>query len=369
MDISQKTELAEVLVHHSCAVKNGENVLIEAIGIPIEMVLVLTRVVAEAGGVPFVNIKDERVIRALGQTYTAEDVHVMADIELYQLQKMDAFIGIRGIQNLYEMSDINMHNLREYYIKPVHLVQRNEHTKWVFMRWPTPAMAQNAGMSTDSFFEYYLQACHVNYKRMAKAMKPLAELMQLTDHVRIQGPGDTDLSFSIQGMNQCEYAGTHNIPDGEIFTCPIRDSVNGRIQYNIPSPYGGNVFENVSLEFKNGRVIQSDANNPIALQQILDQDEGARFIGEFAFGFNPHINRPIKDILFDEKMTGSIHLAQGNAYRECDNGVRSSVHWDLILSQVPEKGGGRIYFDDCLVRKDGQFVLDELIPLNPENLI
>ena len=156
-----------------------------------------------------------------------------------------------------------------------------------------------------------------------------------------------------------------NIPDGECFTAPVRDSINGKILFNASTIYRGTPFDDIHLTFEKGRVVAHECSNNEALGKILDSDEGARYIGEFALGFHPFIEKPMRDILFDEKIRGSLHLALGQAYEEADNGNRSSVHWDLVLLQEP---GGEIYFDDVLVRKDGKFVLPELAGLNPEVL-
>jgi aminopeptidase len=252
-------------------------------------------------------------------------------------------------------------------LKPV-LDQRVNKTKWVVLRWPTPSMAQMAGMSTEAFEDFFFRVCTLNYSKMEGAMKPLAALMNDTDRVRIIGPG-TDLNFSIRGIATVACSGQHNIPDGEVFTCPVRDSVQGHIQFNAPTIYQGTAFDSIKLGFKNGRITDATGNNTARINEILDTDEGARFIGEFALGFNPFILEPMRDILFDEKIAGSFHFTPGQAYENADNGNRSQVHWDLVCIQRPEYGGGEIYFDDKLIRKDGEFVLEELKGLNPENLV
>lgn len=364
-------KLAKVLINHSCALRHGEKILIEGIGVPNEILIALIREAKAAGGTPFVQLKDDQVIRELCMCYSVEDIKQTADHELYVLEQMDAFIGIRGFMNITELSDVprdQMKAILKYYLQPVHLEQRNEHTKWVVTRWPTSPMAQRAEMSTEAFEDFYFNACCADYTKMKKAMNPLAKFMQKTENVRIVGPNNTDISFSITNMPQCLYAGNHNLPDGEIFTAPIKGSVKGRIQYNVPSVLYGTTFEDISLDFKNGRIVDATCNDPEKLNQILDQDEGARYVGEFAFGLNPYISKPMKDVLFDEKIMGSIHLTPGSAYKSCDNGNRSALHWDLILMQTPEMGGGEIYFDNTLIRRDGKFVPEELEGLNPENL-
>ena len=189
----------------------------------------------------------------------------------------------------------------------------------------------------------------------------------MTDEVHIVGKG-TDLRFSIKDIPVIPCAGEKNIPDGECFTAPVRDSVNGTIHFNTPTIYQGTTFTDVRLRFENGKIVEASANHTEKLNEILDTDEGARYIGEFSIAFNPHITTPMLDILFDEKIAGSLHITPGKAYEVADNGVRSAVHWDMVMIQRPEYGGGEIYFDGELIRKDGQFVIPALAPLNPENL-
>jgi aminopeptidase len=235
------------------------------------------------------------------------------------------------------------------------------------LRWPTPAMAQMAGMSTEAFEDLYFKVCTLDYSKMKPDMEALKSLMEKTDQVQITGPG-TDLRFSIKGIPAIVCGGQHNIPDGEVFTCPVRDSVEGHVQFNAPTVYQGTAFDSVRLAFKNGKVVEATSNNTERLNAILNSDEGARYIGEFALGFNPYIREPMRDILFDEKISGSFHFTPGQAYERADNGNRSQVHWDLVCIQRSDYGGGEIYFDQKLIRKDGLFVSKELQALNPENL-
>ncbi|MEW8976720.1 MAG: aminopeptidase, partial [Exiguobacterium sp.] len=237
----------------------------------------------------------------------------------------------------------------------------------VVLRFPTASMAQLANQSTEAFEDFYFDVCTLDYEKMGQAMEPLVDLMNRTDRVRLVGPG-TDLSFSIKDIPAIKCAGNANIPDGEVFTAPVKDSVNGVISYNTPSPYQGFTFENVKLTFKDGKIIEATANDTDRINQVFDTDAGSRFVGEFAIGVNPFIQHPMKDILFDEKIDGSFHFTPGQAYEEAYNGNDSSVHWDLVNIQRPDYGGGEIWFDDVLIRKDGRFVLPELEVLNPENL-
>lgn len=253
------------------------------------------------------------------------------------------------------------------YSHPVHSEQRVKHTKWVVLRYPNASMAQLANTSTEAFEDFYFDVCNLDYAKMDKAQDALADLMNRTDKVRITGPG-TDLSFSIKNIGAVKCSGQKNIPDGEVYSAPVRDSVNGTISYNAATLYNGITFENIKFTFKDGKIVEATSNDTKRLNEILDSDEGARHIGEFAIGFNPYILHPMKDILFDEKIAGSLHFTPGQAYEETDNGNRSSIHWDLVLIQRPDYGGGEIYFDDVLIRKDGIFVVPELECLNPDQL-
>jgi aminopeptidase len=244
---------------------------------------------------------------------------------------------------------------------------RVKKTRWCVLRWPTPSMAQGASMSTEAFENFFFEVCTMDYPKMARAMVPLEKRLKKADRVRLKGPG-TDLAFSIKGIGAKMCKGDRNIPDGEVFSCPVKNSVNGQIQFNTPTLYSGTKFERVYLEFKDGKVVKATANNTQRLNEILDTDPGARYVGEFSLGLNPYILNPMCDILFDEKIAGSLHFTPGQAYDECNNGNRSAVHWDMVLIQRPDWGGGEIWFDDELIRKDGLFEPKDLKPLNPENL-
>lgn len=366
----RQTKLAETLIRYSCDLQAGEKVLIEAIEIPHTFTCELVRVAAEAGALPFVTLKNQSVWRALQMAGSEEQMALIADVEAKRMAEMDAYIGVRGSQNVSEWSDVPADRMAFYESnvwKKVHADIRVPKTKWVVLRWPHPSMAQLAQMSTAAFEDFYFEVCNLDYARMSAAMKPLQDLMNATDRVRLVAPG-TELEFSIKDIAAIECDGHRNIPDGEVFTAPVRDSINGTIQYNTPTIYHGVSHENVRLVFKEGKVVEATSSQPEHLEKVLDTDEGSRYVGEFAIGFHPGIRRPMKDILFDEKIAGSIHLTPGQAYEEADNGNRSQIHWDLVLLMDPEAGGGEIWFDDKLIRKDGEFVVDELLDLNPDRL-
>lgn len=370
--MDQKIEiLAKNLVAYSCRVQKGEKVLIESIGEdPKNLVKALVREVYAVGGHPFVTLKDQSITRELLKGMDQTQGELMAKYELERMKAMDAYIAIRGSENASELSDIDSDKMRiytDYFMKPVHLSERVNNTKWVVLRYPNNSMAQLANTSLESFEDFYFNVCNLDYSKMSKAMDSLTALLDRTDKVRIVGPG-TDLTFSIKDIPSVKCCGLRNIPDGEVYSAPIRDSVNGTISYNTPSVYQGTTFENVCFKFENGKIVEATSNNTERLNEILNTDDGARYIGEFAIGVNPYILKPMKDTLFDEKIAGSIHFTPGQAYKLADNGNKSAIHWDLVLIQRPDFGGGEIWFDDVLIRKDGIFVIEELEVLNPENL-
>lgn len=362
------SQLAHLLVRYSTALKKGDRVLLDMIDVPDEFTVELVRAAREAGATPFVETRHTRVARELLLGMTESQATDLRDLELARMKKMQAYVAIRGSANATENADVPSDRMQLYskVIRPV-LDYRVNKTRWVVLRWPTPSMAQAAGMSTEAFENLYFDVCTMDYPRMAKAMIPLEKLMARTDRVHLKGPG-TDLTFSIKGIGAKKCEGTRNIPDGEVFSCPTKTSANGVIQFNTPTLYAGTRFENVRLELKNGRVVNATANKTQRLNEILDTDAGGRYIGEFALGFNPYILNPMCDILFDEKIAGSLHFTPGQAYESYGNGNKSAIHWDMVLIQRPEWGGGEIWFDGKLIRKDGQFLPKELQGLNPENL-
>ena len=364
-------ELAKKLLNHSINLQKDEKILIEIIGMDaISLGKELIKQAEEIGACPYFNIIDYTIIRQMLLQCTKEQIINYAKYDLQRMKDMDAYIGIRANQNTAELNDISKEKMEiynKYYTLPVHLEERVKNTKWCILRYPNSSMAQMSNTSTEEFEDFYFKVCTLDYEKMSKAMDNLVRLMNKTKNVHIIGSG-TNLSFSIEGIPSKKYMGTFNIPDGEVATAPIKDSINGYITYNTETRYNGILFNNIKFEFKNGKIIKATANKTKELNEILDIDEGSRYIGEFALGLNPYIEKPIGDTLFDEKIKGSFHLTPGDSLKESDNGNRSSIHWDIINIQTPEYGGGEIWFDDVLIRKDGVFVLEELKALNPENL-
>jgi aminopeptidase len=363
------TRLADVLTGFSTELKPGERVLIDAFDVPDAFTIELVRSVQQRGALPYVNLQRARITRELLQGATVEQYATTAEVELQRMKHMQAYIAVRGSDNIFETSDVPAARVQAVakVLKPV-LDHRVNKTKWVVLRWPSSAMAQQAGLSTTAFEDFYFRVCTFDYRRYGPGMKALVDLMNRTDRVHLKGPG-TDLKFSIKGIGAVACGGLRNIPDGEVFSCPVKDSVEGVIQYNAPTVYLGTSFDQIRLVFRKGKIVEATSNNTKRLNEILDTDAGARYIGEFAIGFNPHILEPMRDILFDEKIAGSFHFTPGQAYETGGNGNKSAVHWDMVNIQRPEYGGGEIWFDGKLVRRDGLFTQPALKKLNPDQLL
>ena len=363
-------QLAQYLIRYSTDLQPGEKILIEMFDDALPLAQALVDEAYRAGGIPFLSLKNNRLQRKLLTGASSSQLQAIASWESARMTAMQAYIGIRASENISELSDVPPEKLQMYqqeWFKPVHSEIRVKNTKWCVLRWPNASMAQLAGLSSESFESFYYNVCNLDYAKMDHAMTPLVELMEKTDRVRIVGPG-TDLSFSIRTIPVVKCSGLRNIPDGEVYTAPVRDSINGTLTYNTPSIFQGVTYENICFRFENGRIIEASANLSERLNKVLDTDDGARYIGEFAIGVNPYIVCPMKDTLFDEKIQGSFHFTPGNAYEEADNGNRSAIHWDLVVIQTPEYGGGEIWFDGVLIRYDGRFFPTELAPLIPEFL-
>ena len=362
-------ELADLLVNYSCTLQKGEKVLISYEGECCKpLIRQIIKEVYKVGAFPFVEIRDSQITREILLGCEEEQLKFKDEIDLAQMKGMDAYIAVRAGANTSELSDVPSEKMNMYMaLTQPTLDYRVNETKWVVMRYPNPSMAQLANMSQEAFEDFYFNVCTLDYKKMSKAMDALVDLMNRTDKVQLKGPG-TDLTFSIKGINAVKCDGKCNIPDGEVYTAPVKDSMNGIISYNTPSEEMGFTYENIVFEVENGKIVKATANNNEKINALLDTDEGARYFGEFAIGVNPYILHPMKDTLFDEKIAGSFHLTPGMAYEDAFNGNKSAVHWDLVMIQRPDYGGGEIWFDDVLIRKDGMFVIPELECLNPENL-
>jgi len=367
-------KFADLLVNFSTAVKPGEVAMIEHTGEDTaECARALSEKVTQAGGIPYVVLLDQANVASFVEHANEEQIKKMGEYELAIMKQTQVFIAIRGSKNVFEMGGVPEGQMKMYgkHVRiPVHLEQRVRHTRWVVTRYPNPSMAQLAGKNTKEFEDFYFRVCLLDYKKMDAAQTPLKKLMEATDKVHIKAGNHTDLSFSIKGIPAVKCSGQCNIPDGEVYTAPVRESINGTVLFNTKTVYEGVPFQNMHLTFKNGKIVEAkDDLNTKKLNEILDKDPGARYVGEFAIGFHPHILQPMSDILFDEKINGSFHMAMGQCYKdEAPNGNDSSIHWDMVQIQRPDFGGGTISFDGKVIRQDGRFTHPDLQVLNPEAL-
>ena len=360
--------LSKLLINYSCELKPGENILLELFGYQPEFALALLDAVYEAGGVPFVRLRDMQIRRRMIQGATPAQYELEAKNDSDLMRQMQAYLGIRAYDNTYEFSPIKAGEMSLYnraYSEPVHGQIRVPDTRWCVLRYPNNAMAQSAQMSLEAFEDYYFSVCTLDYSKLSKAMEALKARMEKADQIHIKGP-DTDLTFSIKGIPSIICDGKLNIPDGEVYTAPVKTSVNGTLHYNTDSLYMGKVYTDIRFVFRDGKIVEATCSDTEGMNQILDTDEGARYIGEFAFGVNPFVTIPIRDTLFDEKIAGSFHFTPGASYDDAPNGNSSAIHWDIVNIQRPEYGGGEIWMDGELIRKDGLFVTKDLLPLNPD---
>ena len=363
--------LAEILINHSTRIASGEALLIECFDLEdTTLARLLAQKAARRGAFPLIETKDTRIVRELIRNASEGQMRLIGEFELHRMTRVQSYIGLRGARNINEMADVpgeKMNLFNTHVFKPVHMDTRIRKTRWCVLRLPNAGMAQQAGMSTEAFEDFYFDVCNLDYPRLSRALVPLVRRMEAAKEVQITGP-DTDLRFSIEGIPVVPCSGEMNIPDGEVFTAPVRDSVEGHVRFNTPTVYQGNSFDCVRLAFKAGKVVEADCSggDRKKLARILESDEGASYIGEWSIGCNPRILNPMRDILFDEKIAGSFHLTPGNAYDEADNGNRSKVHWDLVQIQRADYGGGTIAFDGVPIRVDGRFIPEDLHPLDPE---
>lgn len=372
MDELMLENIAKNIIDNSITLDKGENILIELYGINGKPLAETTmRYAASIGANVFFNIIDYDLIKVILNSANEDYMKSYAKFDLERMKKMNAYLAIKSPDNPDILKNVKPENMMLYnklYTLPVHIEERAKNTKWCLINYPNEYMAKRSNMSLDEYTSLYYKVCTLDYNKLSSAMDNLISLMKKTDKVKIIGIG-TDIEFSIKDIKVEKYFGTYNLPDGEVATAPVKNSLNGYITYNTESVYNGIVFENIKLIFKDGKIIDCDCNNKEALENILNTDEGARYVGEFALGLNPYITHTMSDVLFDEKVYGSFHLTPGTSMEEFDNTNRSAIHWDLVCIQTPEYGGGEIYFDDILIRKDGKFVLPELQCLNKENLI
>lgn len=363
-------QLARNIVTYSVNLQKEEKLLIEVEGHETELAKAIVVEAYKVGAYPFVVFTDMDILRTQLMHISSNQLERLAAYDFVRMNDMDAYVLIRANANDSELSDVPPEKIDRYWKEYYHRVHdpRWAITKWCILSYPNAAAAQRAKMATEKFEELYFNVCNLDYSKLSEQMDTLVHLLSKTDTVRIKGIG-TDLTMSVKGMPVRKDAGLQNLPDGEVYSVPKKHSINGVISFNTPVNFRGTTFENIVLSFEHGKIVNAKANDTSKLLEILEIDEGASFVGEFGIGLNPYIWEPMNDILFDEKIWGSIHLAIGSAAVQCQDSNLSSIHWDIVYNQRKEYGGGEIWFDEVLIREDGYFVTKELEGLNPTHKI
>jgi aminopeptidase len=357
-------ELARTIVHYSLGVQPGERVLLDFRGVAtLDLLRETVEAVTVAGGVPFPLVGDDSISARFLKSAREEQVESWGAVHETLMHEMHAYVRVNGTDNPFDTADLSDEARRwerEHYMSRVHLKLRVPKKKWVVLRYPGNSMAQQARMSRDAFADLYYRVCNFDYERFSRAMDRLKALMERTDSVRLTAR-DTDVTLSIRGIGVVKCDGRLNLPDGEVFTAPVRDSVEGVVTYNAGALYAGTAHDWIRLTFEKGKVVGIEASNDVAkVEQTLATDAGASYLGEFSFGLHPHLHDAIRDTLFDEKIYGSFHTALGQCYDTAANGNRSAVHWDLVCIQTEKYGGGDVWFDGELVRRNGHWVHPDL---------
>jgi aminopeptidase len=357
-------KLAGIIVDYSTRVRKGEVVLISAVGeecVPLVKELHRLCLLRRAAHVE-VTFSFPEITKDLYRYGTKEQLSRFPRHKLDFMKSVDVSIGIGAVQNarVYAGADQELQLLHGKTLRPL-LDQRVNHTRWVVCRYPTHGAAQSAGMSLEEYEDFTFSACNQDWAKESKKQEPLRKLLERADKVRVEAPG-TDLTFSLEGLPGVKADGQRNLPDGEVFSAPVKKSVEGMVTFNCPTTYDGRSFEGIVLEFSRGRAVKASCSSGSrALNRILDIDPGARYVGEFAFGTNRRITQPVGSTLYDEKMFGSIHFAMGNAYKRCFNGNSSAIHWDIVTRLGRT---GRVTIDGRTVFEKGKFALPALAPLN-----
>jgi len=360
--------LVELICNYSLNLSIGDRITLEFVDIEYTYINKVVEVFNDRGILTFVSIKNSYSMTKSFSNYCAEDYNILATNELNYLKNSKAIVGFRCIDYMYESKMLSNDQLRQLlfnFLQPVHYTYRNNNIKWLYFRLPSISMAHNAKLPFDEFYQKYMNSVFCDYNKLRSNSDILKDRLLKTNNVRITNDNKTNIEFSIKEIGVYSSIGTHNLPDGEVHTAPVLESVNGEICFNVPSTYYGHHFNEVYLKYSKGKLIDYYAQSSYKdLEYLIQIDDGASKFGEFAFGINSKVDKPLNDILYDEKMFGSVHFALGNAYNVSNNNNISSIHWDLILDLNTKAGGGKVYFDDALVMNDGKFIGVELEQIN-----
>jgi len=375
MEFDRLNQLTDRMANYSLKLKRGERCLIAAGHSAMPLARAFAEECLKVGAIPIVYFMDEELTRLFLASLPQDDdktlneaIATCVDPMNLMMDGVEAVAVIRSKETDTPYAGATGKTLLAYQNKFGRLFHRfTNEKKWVVLDWPTPLQAEKAGMSYEQFYKFVMDISLVDYAAMYQAALPAKAILDAADRVHVKGPG-TDLRFSKKGINTVIGAAANSYPDGELYTAPVRDSVEGQVTFTVPSIYMGQTFEGIHLEFEKGKIIRATCRkgDGTALNAIFQTDEGASYIGEFALGINPNVRQAMNDIHYDEKIAGSFHFTPGNCYNDAYNGNRSSIHWDQVCMQDPAHGGGEIWLDGRLLRKDGIFVMDEFKALNPK---
>jgi len=344
---------AQILVEHSARVKKGE--VVEIAGGPETAPLIqeIYRLCIKKGAFPRVEVGIPKLAYYYYHYASHEQLTNFPKIAHYIAHNTDAYIGLGGTTNTRELSTIPPKKLvlRRKVTERINKIYLKK--KWVIFEYPTPALAQEADMSLEEFEDFVYGAVIQDWKKEEKRQTKLKKILDRGRRVRIVGK-NTDIQFSIAGRQAIKSYGLYNMPSGEVFIAPVETTTEGHIEYSFPAIYSGKEVDGITLEFKKGKVVHFSAKKNVSLlKEMLAIDRGASYLGEFGIGTNYRIKNFVKQILFDEKIGGTIHLALGMAYEMGGGRNKSALHWDMIKDL---RKGGEVYVDGKIIQKNGKFV-------------
>lgn len=349
-------QLADILVNYSIGVKKGERVLITMMEIETEpLARACYREVIKAGGYPYVEYQSAFLEKELMKHGDNEQIEWINEMAMLGMQWADCYIGLRGARNPYEFSGISGEKISLHKKAMGRISSERNHTRWVLSRVPNESFAQQSHKPLEEMMDFYFASTLVEWGKESAYLKKIQALMSSGTKVRVTGK-ETDISFITKGRIYAVADGHINMPDGEVYTSPVESSVNGKVYFEFPGAYAGNYIEGIRLEFKDGKIIHSSSEtNEQLLKEILKTDSGASTLGEFGIGLNYGIMDYCGDILYDEKIGGTIHFALGRGYPECLGNDGSSLHWDIIKDTRAE---GAVYLDGKKVMENGQWLVE-----------
>lgn len=348
------TKLASILVHHSVGVKKGELIVINSSSEAAPLALECYKFILKAGGIPSVNFSMPGFAYNYYKYASTQQLKYFPKLAKFEAENLKGVINLGAPINTKEFSNVDPKKLvlRRKVTNPISEIILKK--RWVGCDYPTNALAQDAEMSLEEFEDFLFGATNLDWKKESKKQDKLKKVLDKGESVRILAD-DTDLTFSIKGRAAIKCDGKHNMPDGEVFLGPVETTTEGFIHYSFPAIYSGREVSGVTLKFKNGKVVDAKAEkNEKFLHAMINTDKGAKYLGELGIGMNPHITKFVRQILFDEKIIGTVHLALGRAYKEGGGVNKSALHWDMIKDM---RRGGRLYVDDKLIQKNGKFLI------------